>query len=75
MNVLIRGLSEGTVAALKRRAARNGRSLQAEMRQILERAAVVDTIDAAALAERIRRKLEGRTYSDSTLLVAEDRER
>ncbi len=60
---------------LKKRAARNGRSLQAELQAILERAAQVDMIEARALAARIRRKFSGRTQSDSAELIAEDRRR
>lgn len=70
--VLIRNLAPRTVAMLKRRAERNGRSLQAELQTILERAAT-DHVNGRALAERIRRKLGGRRHSDSTKLIAEDR--
>jgi antitoxin FitA len=73
--VLIRNLNEQTVETLKQRAARNGRSLQAELHQIVERAAATDAIDGRALAARIRRKLSGRMHSDSTALIAEDRQR
>ena len=73
--VLIRNLDEQTVDRLKKRAARNGRSLQAELREIIERAAKVDVIDGRALAAKIRRKLSGRPHSDSTELIAEDRRR
>lgn len=74
-NVLIRDLDQKALDALKQRAARNGRSLQAEMKQILEEAAAVNMIDARALAARIRRELSGRKHSDSTALIAEDRRR
>lgn len=56
-NVTVRNLDEQTIARLKNRAARNDRSLQAELRQILERAALADVIDARAVAAEIRRKL------------------
>ena len=42
--VLIRDLSERTVERLKARAERNGRSLQAELRIIVERAAAADIL-------------------------------
>jgi plasmid stability protein len=74
-SVLIRNLDEGTVRRLKERAARNHRSLQAELQTILERAAMVDVAEGRALASRIRRKLSGRKHSDSTALVAGDRRR
>lgn len=73
--VLIRDLDEQTVKKLKARAASNGRSLQAELRMILERAAEVDVVDARVAAARIRQMLSGRKFSDSTELIAEDRRR
>lgn len=73
--VLIRNLDDRTVETLKRRAARNGRSLQAELQTIVERAAAADAIEGRALAARIRRKLSGRKHSDSTALIADDRQR
>jgi plasmid stability protein len=73
--VLIRDLDEGTVERLKARASRNRRSLQAELRIIVERAAASDAIDSRRVAARIRRKLSGRKHSDSTVLVADDRRR
>lgn len=73
--VLIRNLDERTVARLKERAARNDRSLQAELVTILERAATTDVVEGRALAARIRRKLANRKHSDSTVSVADDRRR
>jgi plasmid stability protein len=73
--VLIRNLDERTVAKLKERAARNERSLQAELQTIVERAAAIDVIESRALAERIRRKLGNRTHTDSAALLADDRRR
>jgi len=73
--VLIRDLDERTVERLKQRAARNHRSLQAELRMIVERAAAVDIVESRAVASRIRRKLSGRKHSDSTARIAEDRQR
>lgn len=73
--VLIRDLDERTVERLKVRAARNNRSLQAELQMIVERAAVVDIIESRVVAARIRRKLTGRNHSDSAALLAGDRRR
>jgi plasmid stability protein len=74
-NVLIRNLDDRTVDKLKARAARNERSLQAELQIILERAAETDPADGRAAAARIRRMLAGREHSDSASLIAEDRRR
>jgi plasmid stability protein len=73
--VLIRDLDERTITKLKERAARNNRSLQAELHNIVERAASIDMVDSRATAARLRRKLGGRRHSDSAALIAEDRRR
>ena len=73
--VLVRELDPETVRRLKERAAANGRSLEAELRLILERASWQDPGWAGTLAANIRRRLAGRTHSDSADLVAEDRDR
>jgi antitoxin FitA len=73
--VLIRDLNERTVEKLKGRASRNGRSLQAELQMIVERAAAVDMIESREIAARIRRKLSERNHSDSVTLLAADRRR
>jgi hypothetical protein len=73
--VLIRDLDERTVQRLKVRALRNGRSLQAELQMIVERAAAVDVLESREVAARIRRKLGGRKHSDSAALLADDRRR
>lgn len=73
--VLIRDLDERTVNRLKERAVRNHRSLQAELKMIVERAAVLDMPDSSAAAARIREKLRGREHSDSAALIARDRRR
>jgi len=73
--VLIRDLDERVVSKLKARAARNNRSLQAELQMIVERAAATDVMESRAVAARIRRKLSARPHSDSTVLIADDRRR
>lgn len=73
--VLIRELDDDLVTRLKERAQRNGRSLEAELRGILEQAAPASFADARLLAARLRRRLGGRTYTDSAALIAEDRTR
>jgi plasmid stability protein len=73
--VLIRGLDPKLVDRLKDRAREHGRSLEAELRSILETAAEMDFGEAKALAARIRRRLSGRAHSDSTALISEDRRR
>jgi len=73
--VLVRDLDPAVVARLRARARRNGRSLQAELRSILERAAQTDADAARVLAAHIRRRLAKRAHSDSATLLAHDRAR
>lgn len=73
--VLVRGLDSKVVERLKERARDHGRSLEAELRGVLEQAAASDLADARELAARLRRRLAGRKHSDSTALVTEDRRR
>jgi len=74
--ILVRDLEPAVVERLKRRARSNGRSLQAEVAQILQEAARVYTPEEAlALSEMWHRRLAGRTFSDSADLIREDRER
>jgi plasmid stability protein len=74
-SLLIRNLTDTTVDRLKRQAKLHGRSLQAEVKEILERAAAVEPIDHAALAAKIRARLSGKLHSDSAALIREDRDR
>jgi len=74
--VLVRDLKADVVERLKDRARRHGRSLQKEAKAILEDAASHYTMEEAReAADRIRRRLAGRTFSDSAELIREDRER
>ena len=74
--VLVRDLDASVVEKLKARAAANGRSLQAELKAIIEeQARQVTKAEARALAARIRRRIGARPQIDSGMLQAEDRER
>ena len=73
--VLVRDLKADVVARLKARAKRHGRSLQTELKEILETASRHSAIEARAVAARIRRQLAGHAHSDSVELLAEDRAR
>jgi plasmid stability protein len=73
--ILVRGLERRTVERLKERARSSGRSLQQEVKDILERAATMLTMDEARrLSESWHRRLAGRPFSDSAALIREDRE-
>jgi plasmid stability protein len=73
-DILIRGVSAKALKDLKSRAKQNGRSLQSEVKTILEASAKPTLAESVARAAMWRKKL-GRTFSDSTLLIREDRDR
>jgi len=68
-NILVRDLSPETIKQLKSRAHRNGRSMQSELKSILEGAARMESLDAAILSATIRRMLGDREHTDSADLV------
>ena len=74
----IRGLDDRVIERLKRRAADNGRSLEGEVRNILERAAEDDmAVRLAAfrgLSERMRSETGGLSQTPSHVLIREDRD-
>ena len=75
-NVLVREIDERDLDLLKRRAQASGRSLQAELKRILELAArAADHEAALALAEQVTVALSGRTHPDSARLIRADRDR
>jgi plasmid stability protein len=73
--LLVRNLDETVVSRLKDQARRHGRSLQAEVKGILERAARTDHERALKAADLIRRRINRRQRTDSVDLIREDRER
>lgn len=73
--VLVRDLSPATIQKLKKRAQRHGRSLQAELKSILEGAAPLSMEEFWVVADSIRGSLKGRRHSDSVKLLREDRNR
>jgi plasmid stability protein len=73
--ILVRGLDQTTVKRLKERARLRGRSLQQEVKDILERAATTLTMEEARrVSATWHRRLAGRSFSDSAALVREDRD-
>ncbi|HEY3398566.1 MAG TPA: hypothetical protein VGM19_13005 [Armatimonadota bacterium] len=75
-NVLIRDLPADMVERLKALAAHRGRSMQQELRRIIARETGYSLLETYEAAQRISEEFraEGRTFSDSTELVREDRD-
>lgn len=74
--VLVRQLDSKIVLRLKKRAKAHGRSLQSEVKMILEEA-VPDYEAAWKRIEGFRKKMakSSRTFTDSADLIREDRDR
>lgn len=74
--ILVRNLDEETVGRLKRQAKRNGRSLQSEVKILIEEATHVADTDAVwKRTEQFRNRLKGRKFPNSADLIREDRDR
>jgi plasmid stability protein len=73
--LLIRNLDEETIQHLKNRAKQHNRSLQGEVKLILEEYANRPDESPLAIADRWQGYFAGRTFSDSAEMVREDRKR
>jgi hypothetical protein len=73
--MLIRDVDPAVVEKLKDRARLSHRSLESELRLIIETAADQRTVDIATEVDRIRALFSGRSFGDSTTLAREDRNR
>jgi plasmid stability protein len=74
-NILIRDVSQKTIDQLKTRAKQHNRSLQGEVKHLVEET-VKATGEAALLrARKIRASFGKKTFSDSADLLREDRSR
>ena len=75
----VRQLDDDVVERLKRRAAANHRSLEGEVRQILQRAVDDDMAAKRAVfleaSDRLRQKTRGRRQTPAEVLIREDRDR
>ena len=73
--LLVRDLDPAVVARLKDKARQNHRSLQGEVKAILEEAAERATRqEALAMIDQWQRKWGDRVFSDSTQMIREDRD-
>jgi len=74
--ILVRNLDPATVERLKDKARQHNRSLQAEVKAILERDASCYTMaEVRAVSLRWRKRLAGTKHTDSVTLMREDRRR
>ena len=74
-NLHVRNLDDQLIARLKRRAARHGRSTEAEHREILRQALAADANpDFEKLAAELRKLTRSRKQTPSELLLREGRD-
>jgi plasmid stability protein len=72
--LLVRDIPQDVVEALKRRAARHGRSAEAEHRLILEGALKAGRSGFRERAAKLREETRGRVLTDSTDLIRQARD-
>ncbi len=73
-SLIVRNLDDEIVARLRLRATRNGRSTEAEHREILNQASASESsFDFLELAEKFRELTKNRTHTRSEQLVREGR--
>ena len=73
-NLSVRNLDDALIAGLKRRAARHGRSTEAEVREILRQALAEDTeANFDDLAAELRALTAGRHHTPAEQLLRESR--
>ena len=73
-NVLIRDLDDELLEQLKASAKAHGRSLQAEIHDVLRRAGVSNLAATRRVSERWMKRLRGTPQSDSAALIRDDRD-
>jgi plasmid stability protein len=73
-NLLIRDLDDEVLARLKATAKAHGRSLQAEIHEVLESASIRSLADTRRLSAKWLKRLGDSSRSDSTRLIREDRD-
>lgn len=73
-NVLVRDLDAAVLKQLKAAAKANGRSLQAELHDVLRRAGTRNQAETRRLSARWLKRLGRSRHSDSATLIREDRD-
>lgn len=73
-NVLVRDLETGVLKQLKAAAKAHGRSLQAELHEVLRTASARSLAETRRLSTQWLKRLEGSAHSDSAELIREDRD-
>jgi len=75
--LVIRGVRDDALETMRELAELNKRSLEAQIRTLIEDTADQRKRQLAAIEDikRMRKQFEGRTFADSTAMIREDRDR
>jgi plasmid stability protein len=73
-NVLVRDLDDEVLEQLKAAAKAHGRSLQAEIHEVLRNASERSLANTRRLSTQWLKRLRGSSHKDSTALIREDRQ-
>ena len=76
--ILVRDLDAKVIDKLKKRARQEGRSLQSEVKMILEQAVNLPRLDmktAHKLSRQFQKRFKGRPFPDTVTFIREDRDR
>lgn len=75
-DILVRDFDAEKLERLKERAKRNGRSLQSEVKMVLEESIGASPEEVKAMLEKWKKHFAGRQFSKSSVeMIREDRER
>lgn len=82
VQLTLQDLNAETIVKLRNRAVRHGRSLEEEIKLILQQVAEIEEADSTnkklaawAKVDQVRQSLSGQIFSDSVELLREDRHR
>ena len=73
-NVLVRDLDDHVLRQLKAAAKAHGRSLQAEIHDVLQRASIRSLAETRRLSAQWLKRLQKSSQSDSSVMIREDRD-
>jgi plasmid stability protein len=73
-NVFVRDLDDDVLKLLKASAKAHGRSLQAEIHEVLRNASARRLAETRRLSARWLKRLRGTAHTDSVALIREDRD-
>ena len=74
-NVLVRDLDDDVLRQLKAAAKAHGRSLQAEIHDVLQRASTHNLAETRRLSAHWLKRLGQSSQSDSAIMIREDRDK